>query len=123
LDHAQAKGPKEPETIGGYTPLNKVYNYEPVPAKLSPEQAKHILGAQGNLWSEYYYDPTFPKVEYQAYPRACALAEVDWSPKDARNFDDFYRRLQTHVKRLDQMNVNYRHLDAATVDFGKAKAN
>jgi hexosaminidase len=94
-----------------------------VPAKLSPEQAKHILGAQGNLWSEYYYAPTFPKVEYQAYPRACALAEVDWSPKDARNFDDFYRRLQTHVKRLDQMNVNYRHLDAATVDFGKAKAN
>jgi hexosaminidase len=122
LDHAQAKSPGEPETIGGYLPLNKVYSYEPVPSQLAPDMVGHILGAQGNLWSEYFYGTTLKKFEYQAYPRAAALAEVAWSPKDARNFDDFYRRLQTHVKRLDELDVNYRHLDAATVDNGKPQS-
>lgn len=117
FDHAQAKATGEPETIGGYLPLNKVYDYEPMPPEFSAEMQKHILGVQGNLWSEYFYPPTMPKFEYQAYPRAAALAEIAWSPKDKRNFDDFYARLQIHVKRLDELNVNYRHLDGATVDF------
>jgi hexosaminidase len=115
LDHAQAKAPGEPETIGGYTTLDKVYSYEPVPAQLSADKQKHILGAQGNLWSEYYYEPTYPKVEYQAYPRACALAEVVWSPKEARNFNDFYKRLPADLKRLELLNVNFRKLDGATL--------
>ena len=70
LDHGQAKGTGEPEVIGGYLPLNMVYQYEPVPPQLRAEMQKHILGAQGNLWSEYFYAPTLEKVEYQDSPRA-----------------------------------------------------
>ena len=115
LDHAQAKAPGEPEVIGGYSPLDKVYSYEPVPAELPADKQKHVLGTQGNLWSEYYYDPTLKKIEYQAYPRACALAELAWSPKEARNFDGFYKRLPAHLKRLEALNVNFRRLDGATL--------
>jgi hexosaminidase len=121
LDFAQAKAPGEPETIGGYTTLDKVYSFEPVPAQLPADKQQHILGAQGNLWSEYFYPPTLRHVEYQAYPRAAALAEIVWSPKESRNFDDFYKRLPTHLKRLDGLNINYRHLDEATLTPVKAK--
>jgi hexosaminidase len=96
----------EPRAIGGFLPLQKAYSLEPVPAGLAPEMEKHILGAQGNVWTEYI--PNLRHVEYMTFPRLSALAEVTWSPKAARNFDDFIRRLKTDNRRLDQLGVNYR---------------
>jgi len=112
LDYAQARGPGEPEVIGGLVLLKQVYGYEPVPAQLEADKQKHILGAQGNLWSEYLW--TLRDFEYSAYPRAAALAEIDWTPAELRNYENFSQRLRTHVKRLGALQVNYRHLDAAT---------
>ena len=108
LDHAQSHMPGEPEAIGGYLPLAQVYSYEPTPAKLEADKKKHIMGVQGNLWSEYLWEPK--DVEYFGYPRACALSEVAWTPADKKNFGDFWSRLEQHVKRLDLLKVNYRHL-------------
>jgi hexosaminidase len=96
----------EPLTIGGYVPLSKVYNYNPIPADLSPEQVGHVLGTQFQLWSEYL--PTPAAVEYMAYPRACALAEVAWSPPAGKDWKGFEGRLGEHLERLDGMKVNYR---------------
>jgi hexosaminidase len=112
LDYAQARGPGEPECIGGFLPLSKVYDFDPIPAQLDESKHKHILGTQGNLWSEYLWTPQ--DVEYFAYPRAAALAEVAWSPQRRRRFDEFMQRLEGHVKRLDALQVAYRRLDAST---------
>ena len=106
FDHAQSQNPGEPESIGGYLPLPMVYGFEPVPAELPGGKEKHILGAQGNVWTEFLSSPQ--EVEPFAFPRAAALAEVVWSPKEGRDLEDFHRRLQHHLKRLDQLNVNYR---------------
>jgi len=103
-DHA-----KEPQAIGGFLPLETVYSFEPVPAELTSEQAKHVLGAQAQHWTEYIRDPRH--LEYMAYPRACALSEVVWSPKGTRNFGEFRGRLATHVERLRLLDVNFRPLD------------
>jgi hexosaminidase len=108
FDYYQAKE-DEPEAIGGLLPLEKVYDYEPIPPELSPEEAKHILGAQGNVWTEYM--PDSHQVEYMAFPRMCALAEVLWSSRSSRNWDDFQARLMQHCKRLERLGVNYRRLD------------
>ncbi|MEO7175907.1 MAG: family 20 glycosylhydrolase, partial [Saprospiraceae bacterium] len=105
FDHYQATGSDEPLAIGGFLPLEKVYSYEPIPESLSAEEAKHILGAQGNLWSEYFPEPT--QLFYMAYPRSTALAEVLWSPKSSRNFDSFARRLPFFLQRLSQNRINY----------------
>jgi hexosaminidase len=96
----------EPHAIGGFTPVDKTYSYEPVPEELNADEARHILGVQGNVWTEYI--ATTDHVEYMAYPRACALAEVAWSPKEKRNWDDFSTRLAAHLARLDELSVNYR---------------
>ena len=96
----------EPLGIGGFLPLDSVYAFEPVPATLTPAQTKHILGAQSQLWSEYI--PTTKHAEYMAFPRIAALAEVVWSPRERRNFNDFLQRLTVHLKRLDALDVNYR---------------
>lgn len=109
FDYAQAKGPAEPESIGGFIPLATVYAFDPLPDSLPAAQRRHILGAQGNLWSEYLWTPR--DVEYFAFPRAVALAEVVWSPAAARNYDAFFARLGGHLRRLDQLGVNYRRLD------------
>jgi hexosaminidase len=109
LDYAQARGPEEPEAIGGFLPLETVYGFDPLPAALSAAQQKHILGVQGNLWTEYI--PTPQVAEYFTYPRAVALAEVAWSPAAQRDFADFQRRLRVHVCRLRLMEVNFRELD------------
>ena len=77
--------------------MTKVYSFEPIPEKLPAPFQSHILGAQGNLWTEYI--PTVKQMQYMIFPRECAMAEVGWSPKEARNWDDFTRRLQIHVKR------------------------
>jgi hexosaminidase len=105
FDYYQGDPAYEPLAIGGYTNLRKVYSFEPTPPELTPEQAKHILGAQGNLWTEYIENGNH--VEYMAYPRAIALAEVNWSAKDSRDWDDFTRRLKNHFIRLDLKGVNY----------------
>jgi hexosaminidase len=105
FDYLQDTTGNEPLSIGGYLPVKLVYSYEPLPAQLSAEENKHILGAQANMWSEYI--PTPEHLEYMAYPRACAMAEVVWSPREGRSYDDFLVRMATHVKRLDAWHVNY----------------
>jgi hexosaminidase len=92
-------------TANKYTPLDVVYNYEPISASLAPEDEKYIWGAQGNLWSEYISNPA--KVEYMLFPRLDALSEILWSPKNRRNYPDFKRRLKTQFKRYDLLNINY----------------
>jgi hexosaminidase len=100
----------EPLAIGGFTPLEKVYAFEPVPEGLSAEQARYVLGGQGQLWTEYMPGPD--QVEYMAFPRLCALAEALWTPAELRgSFTDFEDRLRLHLKRLDVLGVNYRPLD------------
>jgi hexosaminidase len=98
----------EPLAIGGMLPLEKVYSFEPVPSELTSREAKHILGSQGQVWTEYI--PTFSKVEYMAFPRACALAEVVWSQQEAKNYGNFLMRLKENLKRLDVLGVQYRKL-------------
>jgi len=106
FDHYQSTNHAgEPRAIGGYLPLSQVYSFEPVPAKLAPQFESHILGAQGNVWTEYM--PSLSHVEYMVFPRACALAEVVWSAKEARNGDDFRRRVSVCERRLRQLNVNF----------------
>jgi hexosaminidase len=105
LDYYQSDPATEPLAIGGYLTLEKVYSYEPIPTELSATEAKHILGAQGNLWTEYISTPE--KLDYMVYPRACALAEVVWSPADKRNWSNFSDRMKVHFPRLDAMGVNY----------------
>jgi hexosaminidase len=104
LDHSQSKN-EDSLTIGSYLPLEKIYNYEPVPAVLNAEQQTHILGAQGNVWTEYIANTS--KLEYMVFPRMIALSEVLWSPKDKRNWKDFERRLPTIFERLDKDKINY----------------
>jgi hexosaminidase len=96
----------EPRASGGFVPLRRVYSFEPVPSGLAPESEKHILGAQGNLWTEAV--PNLKYAEYMVFPRAFAVAEVTWSPKAARNYEDFLRRLKSDEHRLDRLGVNYR---------------
>ena len=110
FDHYQSRfREQEPLAIGGYVPIQKVYGYEPVPDALTPEEAKHVLGAQCQLWSEYIPQPK--QMEYMAFPRLCAMAEVDWSPKESRNYDDFLTRLPGELERLSILDVNYRKPD------------
>lgn len=96
----------EPIAIGGFLPLETVYGYEPVPAVLTPDQARRVLGTQAQLWTEYMPNPR--KVEYMAFPRLSALAEVAWTPRDRKDFADFTTRLGTHLGRLAILDVNYR---------------
>jgi hexosaminidase len=105
IDYYQSHAAFEPLAIGGFLPLEKVYSYEPTPTELKPDEAKHILGAQVNLWTEYVATPE--QAEYMAFPRACALSEVTWTPAVNKNFGDFGRRLETHFKRFDVMKINY----------------
>ena len=95
----------EPLAIGGMLPLEKVYSYEPFPEELPEEKHKHILGGQGQLWTEYI--PDINQLEYMAFPRACALSEVLWLDPDKKDFDDFKLRFADHRKRLHALAVNY----------------
>ena len=107
FDYYQADPEQEPLAIRGLTPLEKVYSFEPVPEMLSAEDAEHILGAQGNVWTEYM--ATTDYVEYMVFPRMLALSEVVWSPPDLRNWEDFVQRLPDHLRYFDALGVNYRH--------------
>jgi len=106
FDHYQGDRATEPLSIGGYTPLEKVYAFEPVPPELNVREAPHILGAQANLWTEYITTPA--QVEYMVYPRALALSEVLWSPAAARDWNSFTERLPSALGFLDMRQVNYR---------------
>ena len=119
IDHAQGKN--EPLSIGGNEPLTKIYSYNPIPAVLTPDQQKYIVGVQANLWTEYI--PTESKVEYMILPRILALSEVAWSPLANKNYNDFANtRLPSHLGKLDNAKFNY-HVPTAiggvdTIMFG-----
>jgi hexosaminidase len=107
IDAAQGKLSEEPLGIGGFTPLIKTYSYNPVPAALTTDQQKHILGVQANLWTEYI--ATEAKVEYMILPRMLALSEVAWSPLANKNYIDFANvRLPYHLAWLDKNGFDYR---------------
>jgi hexosaminidase len=110
MDYYQAKDQtNEPLAIGGFLPLEMVYAFEPVPAELEPQFAKHVLGAQGQVWTEYMPHPK--QVEYMAFPRMSALAEVVWTPKERKDYAGFLMRLAPHLERLRMLDVNHRPLD------------
>lgn len=106
LDYGQGNPKNEPLHIGGYLPLETVYSYDPHPKDLTEEEKKYILGAQANIWTEYLKTPA--QVEYMGYPRILALSEVNWTPVEQKNFDDFQTRLSAQFLRLDKQNVSYR---------------
>ncbi|PQA95241.1 beta-N-acetylhexosaminidase [Chryseobacterium shigense] len=105
FDHYQGDPQSEPNAFGGFTPLDKVYSYNPVPSELNPEQAKYILGVQANLWTEYITD--FKQVQYMIFPRLMALSEVGWGTADPENYKEFESRVIGQFKVLDRMKVNY----------------
>ncbi|SDE41746.1 hexosaminidase [Mucilaginibacter pineti] len=107
LDHAQSTSDREPVNIGGFSSLQKTYSYDPQPKVLTPEEKKHIIGVQANIWTEYI--PTLPKLQYMLLPRMLSLAEIAWTPVDRKNVDDFaHIRVPVHLARLDRDGFNYR---------------
>lgn len=105
FDHYQGPQNEEPLAFGGYTPLSKVYEFDPVVDSMTPDQAQHVLGGQANLWSEYI--PTTQQSEYMIFPRIAALSETLWSSKEARNWNDFTTRLSSLLERYDYLGINY----------------
>ena len=105
FDYYQSDNDNEPLAIGGYLPLEKVYSFNPIPEGLSKEESQYILGAQGNLWTEYI--PTSKQVEYMIFPRMMSMSEVVWSKPEQKNYDDFVSRLECFHKRLDALDINY----------------
>ncbi len=104
LDYWQADPDSEPLAMGGPTLLRTMYDYNPVPEVLTPEEQKYIIGVEGCVWTEYM--PTPARVEYMAWPRMCAIAESGWS-KAPKDWDGFTRRLEAHLGRLDMLGVGY----------------
>ena len=105
FDHYQGNPAGEPLAIGGYTTLEKVYSFEPVPSELKPEERQYIIGAQANLWTEYI--PTVEQAEYMVFPRICALAEVQWLAPEKKDYKNFKQRLLNHFAILEKLNINY----------------
>ena len=103
LNRMQSEEADEPPGHDFPTPLKAVYGFEPVPPELTAAQSKHVLGAQANLWTEHVR--TEPRVEHMAFPRLSALAEVAWSPKDARDFDGFLQRLAPQMRRFEKAGI------------------
>ncbi len=105
FDHYQGNPSTEPLAIGGFTPLSKVYDFEPIPEELNAKEANHILGAQANLWTEYITDND--GVTYMILPRMAALSEVLWSPANKRDWENFYDRLPAHFVRYEDLGLKY----------------
>lgn len=105
FDYMQDSSASEPLAVKVYVPVKTVYDYDPLPPQLTPGQAKHIIGTQANVWTEYM--KTGDEVEYKVYPRAIALAEVAWSSIANKNYDDFIKRLNANQSLLDGWKVNY----------------
>lgn len=117
FDYYQSKDvDQEPEAIGGYLPLERVYSYEPMPASLTPEEQKYIKGVQANLWTEYI--PTFSQVEYMELPRMAALSEIQWSAPEKKDYQNFLSRLPQLVDVYDVYKYNYaKHAFDVTAKF------
>ncbi len=105
FDHYQGDPKNEPLAIGGYTPIEKVYTFNPTPAKLTPEEESYILGGQANVWTEYINTPA--QVEYMVFPRIMALSEVLWGTANPANYADFQNRLLQQLPSLDYKKINY----------------
>ncbi|MEZ4792056.1 MAG: family 20 glycosylhydrolase [Gelidibacter sp.] len=105
FDHYQSEDKDEPLAIGGFLPLEKVYGFDPIPKELTLEEANYVLGAQGNVWTEYI--PTPEKVEYMVFPRILAMSEVTWSYPKQRDYKEFVSRVEHFFKRLDVLKINY----------------
>ena len=104
LDFYQADPKTQPYAIGGYTPIKKVYSYNPVPAdSLTAEECQHILGVQANTWTEYIQTPEY--LEYMMFPRALAVAEIGWTPQELRTWEDFKPRMNAHISKLQGMGI------------------
>jgi len=106
FDYRQGDAAKEPVGQPYYLPLEKVYSFDPVPKKLTADEAKYVIGGQGNVWTEYMQTPD--QVEYMAFPRMLALSEVLWSQPQDKDYADFRRRLAAQLPRLKKQHVNYR---------------
>jgi hexosaminidase len=105
LDHYQCEPQGEPLAIGGYSPLEEVYSFDPQFEELTPEENMHILGLQGNLWSEYLNTSEY--MEYMAFPRAFAISEIGWTPSSKKDFEDFLARFTIQRARYDKIGINY----------------
>ncbi|MEM9681099.1 MAG: beta-N-acetylhexosaminidase, partial [Bacteroidota bacterium] len=105
FDYYQSDNEDEPLAIGGYLPLEKVYAFNPIPEELNSEESKYVLGAQGNIWTEYM--STEDQVEYMAFPRMLAMSEVVWSDPENRDYKDFVSRLEDFHPRLEALDINY----------------
>ena len=104
LDYWQADPESEPLAMGGPTTLRTMYEYNPVPEVLTPEERKYIIGVEGCVWTEYM--PTPARVEYMAWPRMCAIADAGWT-RQPKDWDAFTRRLEKHLGRLNLLDVGY----------------
>ncbi|NNL83844.1 MAG: family 20 glycosylhydrolase [Winogradskyella sp.] len=105
FDYYQSDNDDEPLAIGGYLPLENVYHFQPIPEELTQEEAQFVLGAQGNIWTEYM--PTEDQVEYMAFPRILAMSEVLWTHPKQKDYGDFIGRLENFHSRLDALDINY----------------
>ena len=114
FDQYQTSPKTEPLAVGGLLTLEQVYNFEPVPKDLSRQEARCIIGAQANVWTQYMKTPEF--VEYMVFPRAAALSEVLWSPKESRNYPWFRKRLTELVKRYDAEGIRYCKAEFKSLD-------
>jgi hexosaminidase len=106
FDYYQGKPEEEPLAIGGFVPLEKVYAFDPVPSELNVEEAKRIMGTQGQLWTEYI--PTPSQLEYMAFPRLAALAEAAWRPAGTGDYAKFVERLRVQEERWKALGVRFR---------------
>ncbi len=113
FDHYQSLSMQEPLAIGGYTSLEKVYSFQIIPKEIADADKKYILGAQGNVWTEYI--PTEEQALYMAFPRAIALAEVLWSGKENRDYSNFLKRLTQHIQWFKENDIK---LSNAYLDIG-----
>lgn len=114
LDSWQTSSPADNWTLyRGPLTLERIYRYNLFPDALTEEGKKNVLGAQGMLWSELM--PRSENVEYQAFPRLAALAELTWTPENRKDYDDFYKRLVDHGTVLDALKLNYRYIDPLPV--------
>jgi len=104
IDYYQGDPAHEPLAIGGHLPLRQVYSLEPVPGVLTEAEARHILGGQVNLWTEYIHDGRH--AEYMALPRLAALSEAVWSPMDRRSWEDFAARTRGLLARYEAAGLN-----------------
>jgi hexosaminidase len=111
LDHYQEDSAGEPWAPRGLSTIERILEYDPIPAELTRFEASRILGTQCNVWTEYI--PITPHLHYMVFPRACALAEVAWGSPE-RDAALFRARLEEHLRRLDHLGVGYRRPRALT---------